>query len=264
MPLSRMSPGKKSMCAAAVATLLMCAAWASGAHRSFAAPPAGKPYPILAPCTRYDDRYASMFFKTEKFDDWPDVYHERVGEVIEEYLEPPETIQCYDQILIPLGPTSALGQLASELAPWQDPADRAKLDRNDVGIVLLEFLRMYECALVDHNYYLPMDVITERFEEEAGGTTPLPTVIEDFTFDALLKEMGRRRKIITEEVVTSRAALQRVLMVISGVTRLSPIDAELECLQRASLDLRNGLGLAADASVCMPRAWDTKDSLRDL
>jgi len=146
---------------------------------SLAAPPQGKPYPILEPCTRYEPLYSSLFFKNEKFDDWPEKYHEKVREVIEEYMQPPETIECLEPNILPLESNSALGDIALSLPPWQDPNDFAKLDRNDVGIVLLEFLRVYECALVDHNYYLVLDVIEERFKDEAGGG-PIPAIVPSF------------------------------------------------------------------------------------
>lgn len=230
---------------------------------SHAAPDPWKPYPILESCTRADQQYASMFFNIYRIDDWAQAYHERVDGIIEEYLKPPEKIDCLNPVILPLNPVSALSSLASELPPWQNPAELANLDRNDYGIVLLEYLRLYECAMADHNLFLPMDVIRERFEDDAGGG-PLATYINGFVFESLLKEMKRRQRIIVEEVATARPTLERALLIVTGFTRLSPIDAELECLQRASLDLRNGLGLAADASVCLPKAWDVKDPLRDL
>jgi len=232
---------------------------------SFAAPDPWKPYPILESCTRDDAQYATMFFNTNAFIDWPEKYHTAVNEIIEEYLQPPTSIACFNQVLIPLDASSKLAALASTLPPWQDPGDLAMLDRNDYGIVLLEFLRIYECALFDQNFhpYLVMDIIREKFEAAAGGG-PMSFVLEDFVFEDLEREIIYRKRIIEQELATARPALERALVVVSSLTRLSPIDVELECLQRASLDLRNGLGLAADASICMPKGWDVKDSLRDL
>lgn len=178
-------------------------------------------------------------------------------------MQPPEEIACLEENILPLDSSSALGVIAQSLPPWQDPNDFARLDRNDVGIVLLEFLRVYECALVDHNYYLVLDVIEERFREEAGGG-PLPRVVPSFDYQELIVEMERRRKIILQEMTVARPALERALQIITSIARLSPLDAEMHCLQRASLDLRNGLGLASDASVCLPKGWDAKDPLRDL
>jgi hypothetical protein len=250
------------ICTCAAVGVLMAVGTGKVTH---AAPDPWKPYPILESCTRDDAQYATMFFKTEDFVDWPAKYHTRVNEIIEEYLKPPEIIACLNPVLIPLAASSKLYALASELPPWQDPTDLAQLDRNDYGIVLLEYLRIYECALFDHNFgpYLVMEIIQERYEDEAGGG-PLPLIIDDFLFEDLKKEIRFRRRLIEQEIATARPALERALIVISSLTRLSPLDAELECLQRASLDLRNGLGLAADASVCMPKGWDVKDPLRDL
>ena len=230
---------------------------------SLAAQDPWKPYPILESCTRADAQYAGLFFNNEDFDDWPEKYHEAVDAVIEEYLDPPQTIECLDPNILPINQFTSIYALAAVLPPWQDPVDLAELDRNDVGIVLLEFLRVYECALADHNFFLPMDVIQERFEDEAAGG-PLPFIIANFRFEDLLKEMGRRRRVIEEEIATARPTLERALVIVSSVIRFSFLDAELECLQRASLDLRNSLALAADASVCMPKGWDVKDPLRDL
>ena len=190
-------------------------------------------YPILAPCTRDDPRYAALFFNTEHFDDWAEKYHEAVDEVVEEYLEPPGDIQCDEDILLPIdGATSAMGAMAQKLPPWQDPTDRAKLKRSDVGIVLLEHLRLYECALSEHYYYLPVDVIQEKFLDFSGGTFPLPKFVPGFDLLELIAEMERRREIIRNEIVIARPTLERALLLLNALTRLMPLDAELQCLQR--------------------------------
>lgn len=46
--------------------------------------------------------------------------------------------------------------------------------------------------------------------------------------------------------------------------RLRPLEAELECMQRMSIDIRNIAALSAETSACMPRTWYAKDALRDF
>jgi len=223
-----------------------------------------KTYPILESCSRNDEEYKNFYFNTEDFEDWPDSYHDMVDDVIDEYInpEPDEAIECIDGELMPLGADSKLLEMAEMLPPWQDSDDLDKLDRNDIGIVLLEFLRVYECALVEHSFFLPIDIAQEHFDELA--LAPDPSVIADLLFGDLVSEIAFHSDIISKEIATARPTLERALAIVSSLTRLGPLSAELECLQRASLDLRNGMGLAADASVCLPKGWDAKDPLRDL
>ena len=242
---------------------VLCALLISTLPTAKAAPEPGKRYPILAPCTRYEDRYTDVAaFLNIDFADWDDIYHEQVNAAIEEYLKPPGKIKCTEDNLLPVVTGSAIGRIARSLPPWAEPDDFAKLKQADISSVLLEYLRVYECAMTEHNFYLPIDIITERFEAAAVGGVPV-RIIPGFSLMTLAAEMAARRIKMSEEIAISRKTLERSLMIISGIGRLGPIDAELQCLQRGSLDLRNALSLASDAAMCLPRVWDSRDVLRD-
>ncbi|MDA1208757.1 MAG: hypothetical protein O2904_01850 [bacterium] len=244
--------------------ITLCALLISAIPTVKAAPEVGQRYPILAPCSRYEDRYTDVAdFLNMQFEDWDDIYHEQISAAIEEYIKPAEEIKCTQDNLLPVSAGSAIGRIARSLPPWAEPDEFAKLKRTDIGSVLLEYLRTYECAMTDHNFFLPIDIITQKFEEAAGGGPPLQ-FIRGFSLMSVAAEMGARRIKMMEEFAISRPSLERSLMVVSGIGRLGPIDAELQCLQRGSLDLRNALALGADAAMCLPRVWDARDVLRDI
>ena len=80
----------------------------------------------------------------------------------------------------------------------------------------------------------------------------------------ILREQTIQFKKMKEEVALARPTLHRTLSLIGGIDRLRPVDSSFECLQRASLDIRNILGLTAEVTSCLPRILDTRGSLRDL
>ncbi|MBU0766279.1 hypothetical protein KKF55_00630 [Patescibacteria group bacterium] len=267
-------------------------------------------YPILAACTRFEyDNFKSVDWNRYEYPEvttisdvslWMNQYHENVGEVVTEALggngEPPRcTASSYEEML-PL--TGKLGQLAATLPSWHsltwqlppndiatddfdsDPelinSNLSSLSQLDVGTVLLEYLQMYECALVERSLFLARDT----YKQEQGREKKLISLKNGAAGDvleALVRILKRRplewgryinfvigdRQIILQELTIARRSLERTLTFLSGFNHLRPIDMELTCLQQASLDVRNGLALAADASSCLPRVWNNKDVLRD-
>lgn len=213
-------------------------------------------HPILAPCSRFDEQYRFLFFESTPVEAWPDMYHERVDKVIEEYLEKAE-LECdaenYGELLR-AGPE--LYDLAASLPTWQDSA--VPLTRFDTARVLLEYLRVYECALMEFDEFLYFDTTIEMGRED-----PSLGMFDIFMSD-LMVEGQERAGLIAKERATARKILQRVLKLIGAFERLRPIEAELECMQRLSLDIRNVSALTAEASACLPRTWNAKDSLRDF
>src|SRR3989344_4174012 len=49
-----------------------------------------KEHPILAPCSRLEERYQHLNFTETRLEEWPEIYHKRVDAIIEEYLKPVE------------------------------------------------------------------------------------------------------------------------------------------------------------------------------
>ncbi len=158
-----------------------------------------------------------------------------------------------------LTPSSALSSLAARLPEW-GPSRAAELSEADLGSVLLEHLRAYECALYRRQQFLEVFIIRER------GTTGKVNDEDVTTMPSadLSQEQQRQQALIENEIETARPALERTLAFIGGIDRMRPLTAELECLKRASLDLRNATGLMAESASCMPKVWDARGSLRDL
>lgn len=227
-------------------------------------------YPILAPCTRFDDRYEDLGF-TE--DDaylltWPDKYHEQVDTVVEEYFEKtPVNCQAEDYQEL-FEPGEELRSLAENLPPWQDSKTSEQLSRLDTGRVLLEYLRFYECALMEYQHFSYIRTAEERFQQgeydDDDEDEPVTDDFFDFFFSDLTREMAERTKVIEQELYVARTAMDRLLNIIGAIDRLRPIEAELECTQRMSIDLRNLAALTAETAACMPRMWNASDPLRDI
>lgn len=191
----------------------------------------------------------SVFASTE-FDRWDDVYHRQVDNVIEEHMERmkrigTEPMRCTEEDYANRVPAStALRETAGMLPSWEDRLD--DLYESDMQAVLLEFLRIYECSMGEHAQFLSVS---------ASGS---------MTFGELGTKQTEVRATVDRETVLARESLSRALGLVSGFDRLQPLSLDIECLKRSSLDLRNVLGLASDASSCLPRIWDAKGSLRDL
>lgn len=213
-------------------------------------------HPILSPCTRFDDRYDVLGFNSNYIDDWKDIYHTNVNDIVEEYLKQPE-IECTAESYVELfTPGPALLDLAASLPTWNDPD--VPLSRLDTARVLLEYLRLYECALVEYDALLYYETAQEEFDIRGE------IAFEKFFFSDLISEAFSRGNTIKRERIVARKSLHRVLTLIGAFDRLRPLEAELECMQRFSLDVRNIAALSAEASACLPRTWNAKDALRDL
>ncbi|MDD5055745.1 MAG: hypothetical protein PHZ00_05775 [Candidatus Peribacteraceae bacterium] len=61
----------------------------------------------------------------------------------------------------------------------------------------------------------------------------------------------------------ARVALERTLNTLRSFETNNAIARQLNCYERASVDLQNELSLLSDASSCMPRIWDVITSIHD-
>ncbi len=213
-------------------------------------------HPILAPCSRFDDRYEYLGFTYSQLEEWPEIYHSTVNDVIEEYLDP-QTVSCDAEDYGSLTePGDALLDLAASLPTWNDP--EVPLSRMDTSRVLLEYLRVYECALMEFDEFIFYDTAQEEYE-----TLGEIDFLKFFLSDLMRSTIGRSSTIQKEKAL-ARTALHRAITIMGAFDRLSPLDAELECMQRFSLDMRNIAALTAETSACLPRIWNAKDVLRDF
>lgn len=210
----------------------------------------------LDPCTAKGSEF-------EKADimKWPETYHKKVSGVIEAHLDRLSNvsgaeIDCsagdYPSMMRANGSLSAL---AATLGPWKGKKYVSELE---MGPVLLEYLRVYECSLQERRYFQALSPIGLTEDPQASSKAPSPTLGE------YNKQVSEERDLINRELASARLILERTLSVVGGLDRLSPLAMDIECIKRTSLDLRNILGLTAEAASCMPRIWDTRGSLRDL
>lgn len=233
----------KRLAAAGIAMLLL-------AGCGIAEPNADTSILDLPPCTSDDTAFAKL-----NVDASVEAYHGAVTTVIDAHVNELENIaarplQCtagdYRTLL---KPSKALADLALTLPEW-GPDRALELSEADMASVLLEHLRVYECSL-----YQRREFLAGVIARETSG---------QLTTSDLLREETRQRSLINRELETARPALERTLAFLGGIDRLRPLAAELECLKRASLDLRNVTGLTAEAVSCMPKIWDARGSLRDI
>lgn len=191
-------------------------------------------------------------FADKPYKEWNQLYHKQVDEVIEAHMKAmhksdTQPLQCTkaDQNAL-VKASDALKKTAEMIPAWKERASGLK--ESDMQVVLLEFLRVYECSMDEDARYLPL-ILTKDAPMARGMFS---------------EEMSRIHAEIDREKVLAREALNRSLSLVSGFDRLAPLSLDIECLKRSSLDLRNILGLASDVSSCLPRVWDAKGSLRDL
>jgi hypothetical protein len=191
-------------------------------------------------------------FEQMNFEGWDDLYHRQVDAVIEAHMDimkniGEEPMKCTEKNYAARIPaSSSLIETASMIPTWEDRIN--DVHEADMQTILLEFLRVYECSMDEHLIVLPV-----LLTKDTGLTRGLYT-----------EQMTDVREVANREKKIARESLNRALSLVSGFDRLQPLTLDIECLKRSSLDLRNILGLASDASSCLPRIWDAKGSLRDL
>lgn len=214
----------------------------------------GKQAIDLPPCSA-----EGSIFAERTLDKWPSLFHLGVDAVINAHLEQAGAVgdaalQCTAQDYRALSPASDnLRTVASFLPLWRkNPEMLNDVSEADMGAVLLEYVRVYECSLDEMQNQLPF----KAAEQNTNG--------DALDLGTYHNRQGEALAMIEEERRLARPALERAFELIGGYERLRPLWLEIECLKRASLDLRNGLGLVAEGSACMSRIWDAHGSLRDL
>ena len=211
-------------------------------------------HPVLAPCSRFSDYYDHLGFREEGIKEWPKRYHDRVNLVVEEYFNTTDIDCAAEDYEALFEPGTELLDLAAALPPFNDPETR--VTRFDTGRVLLEYLRIYECALNEYGMLVAYDTAQEEYD--AFGEIDFAT----YFLSDLMSDSFERRKLIEREKTVARTSLERTLYLIGSLDRLRPLEAELECAQRLTLDIRNLTALSAETSSCLVRTGAT-DVLRD-
>ena len=195
---------------------------------------------------------------------WIDGYHARVSAVVDEYMRylgldldnddallSDTVLRCAEEdfrSVTPAGPL--LLALAAELQPWRGKSID-DLSAADAPAVLLEYLRELECALKE-----------EEMQGEMGVLRDAPNISKNVGQSMLMTETQRRKNAIEEQIALLRPSLERTLLLLSGLGRLRPLLADIECIERASLDLRNVASLLPESASCAVRATDNVSPLR--
>lgn len=196
-------------------------------------------------------------FEKTDMEKWPDTYHGTVSKVIEAHMKKFENLSTTDIICTAedypsmFKASTELQGLASTLEPWKNRT----VSELELAPVLLEYLRVYECSLEEKRYFLTTAQKSSSSSSSKGPQIGIGKFVDEKTEDGIF---------INRELATSRPILERTLSIVGGLDRLKPLAMDIECLKRASIDLRNGMGLIAEAAACMPRAIDARGSLRDL
>lgn len=191
-------------------------------------------------------------FENKPFDEWAELYHKQVDSVIEAHIRTMQhlgdaELRCTDPDFATRIPaSSALLEVATMIPAWKNK--EGEIFESDMQVVLLEFLRVYECSMNEEDIFLPVILTKDTF----------------MTRGKYNERMSSIRSTIAKEKLFARESLNRTFSLVSGLDRLRPLAIDIECLKRSSLDLRNVLGIASDISSCLPRIWDAKGSLRDL
>lgn len=203
----------------------------------------------------FDNIYISPEYKN-----WEEIFEEQVKDVIDAHAKVvlgeeeeggTQPVSCTAETYREMLPASdALRTLAGKMPAFKKRKD--KISEMDISAVLLEWLRVYQCALQEHSAFAETQIAREMSK------------IEEPTQTAIASEAKIRRAYIEGQLQRSDALIARLVVLLGGLNRLRPIVAELECLERASADIRNGLALMADASACMPKALNARTSVRDF
>lgn len=253
-----------------------------------------QPYPILGACTSRDSTafgsvpdplyiqcmtsvgdaaYCSSLYPPQPlpFDAWGPTYHKNVNEIVEYFFGKPTddnlALRQSSAIAASCGNggggdvhvSPKLSTIAKGLEPWAGSS--TAFQSSDIAPVLLEYLRVYECSLAERSTELPLAIWRE--ESARRGGLPGGITANPIEYQNLLTMWYEQKNTINHELSISRPTLERVLALMGTVNMTRMVVQDTECLQRASLDIRNVIALSADAAACLPRIWNAKDPLRN-
>lgn len=217
----------------------------------------------LTPCTAEGTTFADLELK-----DWAPTYHRRVGEVVDEFFAQADEDMVIDCKTLdegdgspPAPAGSALLALARDLPPWAD--GERPVTRLSTGDVLRSYLDSYLCSLTEASLTIRL---TATGQTGSGASTSSVSSGENVEVDRgdLNDWIETDSSTIDRELATAEPALERVLTLMSADHRTAGLKTELQCLLRASTDLRNALALFSEAAACVGRLWDAQGIVRDF
>lgn len=191
------------------------------------------------------------------------LYDAYVGAVIQAHMQlhTQKTDSCKENP--PFSPaTGALRALAAELPPWKSEMRVLTLTEQQMTGVLLEYMRVYKCSLFEYAEAAQSPAVVWWFAADHLTDEPGEEYVDDITAYATSAPLAINR-LVNREIATAEEAMERTIAFVGGIDRLHAGDVDFECVRRASLDLRNVLGLLSEALSCAARSLDAKSSLRD-
>lgn len=218
-----------------------------------------------------DEDYCSGLYPpiVVPYEQWAPTYHGNVERVFEDYIgKTPNDHLALRQSRAGVAQCTARGsdpastvisQIAPTLEPWSEGGGPFR--QADTAVILLEYLRIYECSLVERSLFLPAYIWRE--ESDRRRLSPGGLAANPFYFTTLLELWSKQSRDIRRELQIARPTLERVLGFMGTVHMTRSFESDAECIQRASLDIRNALALSADTASCLPKIWNAKDPLRD-
>lgn len=217
----------------------------------------------LTPCGIEGTPFASL-----DFGEWVETYHRRVSEVVDEYFTMNDEDFVLDCTLSDTGDGSpvaqagsALQSLALELPPWADGT--RIVTKLSTGDVLRHYLDAYLCSLHEMRYRI--EVTSDgAYASDSSASQSSTSSLQYMDRGDLNNWVEADREVIDRELETAGPALERVLTLMSADHRTSALKAQLQCILRASTDLRNALALFSEATACVGRLWDTQGIFRDF
>ncbi len=190
---------------------------------------------------------APNLFPPGQLKQWGELFSQTVTGVIAGNAQE-DRLSCTDNVTIEA--SAALQALANTLPRWQGK----RITENDIEAVLLDYLDTYECTLRTEL----RNLVSESVDQASSRG-------RDLDYGQLGSDLWGGREEIRRQAESARESVRRTLTILAGINRMAPLDNIFTCLDRASRDLRNDLGLVAEASQCIPvRTWDARGQLRAL
>lgn len=238
----------------------------------------------------------TMFENLETLKEVTDLFRRRTSDVVDEretYLSQPSSWVCLSTQNGGAEPTTErLKALAFDLPAWRYVSKDGTVQLRPVSYtsfttVLGEFQREYECRLseltrgAEDMVRVNLDLDDPKSYccsnnacvQAKAGVSCATTASDDFlcggTCDPQVSQddvVTRGQKLkdrIEQDKERARTAMLRTIHALRSFEMNYAYAKQLTCFQRASLDLKNELGLLADTTSCMPKIWDAVTSLHD-
>jgi hypothetical protein len=186
---------------------------------------------------------------------WAQMVESNIDQIISESQE--SDVSCIDDVSIPMpGAARAIAlRLPAWRYAWRDRSGSATYE------LLLDYLEAYGCTLQAKSH-----LIGEQIQNARRLPPPASSSVMNRpppSYDVYIRDTPQWTENETIDMQTNREALQRSLALLMGINRFSPLNNAFTCIDRASKDLRNVLGLVGNTSTCMPgRTWDVRGMLR--